>query len=224
MSPINHSNGCLGVLDKRDTVWYGWGDGSGWEWGRWILFALFGLALIVFLISTLLINRRRSQTGRAPIRGTAWLTPPTYRQSQREYNGNSGRVVEDFVPTYTEKANTEDLGHFNQRGEFIPNEEAEYVAPPVLDSEMNRQPMNGHDQSIPVPPPAVVHDGDSSEFDFDRQFRRDTTFTTASNSITNNNLNHIDSEPSDPSSSGGLAFSVATSSGKLSATEKVHET
>ncbi|EGA75639.1 Rcr2p [Saccharomyces cerevisiae AWRI796] len=94
---------------------------SSWRWGRWYFFYFFSIvALLILLFSTAKVNRRRRIMGQAPIRGTAWLTPPTYRQSERDYNGTQ-RCVEDYVPEYTETANENDLGFYDERGEFHPN-------------------------------------------------------------------------------------------------------
>ena len=97
------------------------GDG---EDGFFLIF--FIVALLILLFSTAKVNRRRRIMGQAPIRGTAWLTPPTYRQSERDYNGTQ-RCVEDYVSEYTETANENDLGFYDERGEFHPNGKTEYL-------------------------------------------------------------------------------------------------
>ncbi len=57
-------------------------------------------------------NYNRIRHGRQPIRGTGWFTPPSYQQSEREYNHDDGihvdrhnnrRQREENIPKYTEK-------------------------------------------------------------------------------------------------------------------------
>ncbi|EJS44319.1 rcr2p [Saccharomyces arboricola H-6] len=131
---------------------------SSWRWGRWIFFIFFIVAILILLFSTAKVNRRRRIMGQAPIRGTAWLTPPTYRQSEREYNGTQ-RCVEDYVPEYTETANENDLGFYDERGEFHPNGKTEYLAPPPLSEN------HSTDKDLQRPKAAVVRISSENEFD-----------------------------------------------------------
>lgn len=129
-------------------------NSSSWQWGRWILFVLFIVGIFVLFIFTVTTNRRRRYMGQAPIRGTAWMTPPSYRQSEQEYHGNSQRVVEDFVPEYTQEANINDLGYYDERGEFHANGKAEYLPPPPLVQEVDLNDSLDMER----PARAVVHD------------------------------------------------------------------
>ncbi|CAI4037248.1 hypothetical protein SMKI_02G1160 [Saccharomyces mikatae IFO 1815] len=138
-------------------------SGSSWESGRWILFVLFIAAIVFILFFTFLANRRRRRMGRAPIRGTAWLTPPSYRQSQQQYTGTVQQRTDDYVPEYTERANEHDLGYYDERGEFHPNDKAACVAPPPLVQECSSESAN----SLQRPPAAVVHRTASSEMEYD---------------------------------------------------------
>ncbi|CCF57068.1 hypothetical protein KAFR_0C00730 [Kazachstania africana CBS 2517] len=113
------------------------------------------------LFGTIITNRKRYRLGQAPIRGTSWLTPPSYRQSQRQYNEGDNHI--DYVPEYTETANVHDLGYFDERGEFHMNDKVERTNPgPVNTSTLS-------DSSLEHPRPAVVRDDDSSD---DLQFTR----------------------------------------------------
>ncbi|KAG5357311.1 Protein RCR2 [Yarrowia sp. C11] len=96
---------------------YGWGcDGnSGWNsWGRWILLALI---IGVFLISFLLVcttNKRRLNRGQQPITGTSWIVPPTYHQSEQQYQSQA-------APPYNPNANSDPTaaGYYDQSGNFV---------------------------------------------------------------------------------------------------------
>ncbi|CCD22810.1 Rcr2p NDAI_0A06560 [Naumovozyma dairenensis CBS 421] len=141
---------------------------SSWAWGRWILFVIFVVFILILVFCTARVNRRRRVMGQQPIRGTAWLTPPSYRQSERQYNG-SQEYVEDFVPEYTETANDQDLGYYDARGEFHPNSKVDYLPPPQLGEETLAESSN----SVERPPNAVVRDRPDTDLDF----RRPTTST-----------------------------------------------
>ncbi|GMM58319.1 Rcr2 protein [Maudiozyma humilis] len=154
-----------------------WGSSS-WRWGRWILFVIFVAFILVLIIATARANRNRYVRGQAPIRGTAWFTPPSYRQSEREYVGNSQQHVQDFVPQYTETANENDLGYYDERGEFHSNDKTTYVPPPALDTV---PPSAAQSPTLQRPQPAVTRpqevDADDA-MDFSRPvFRTDTTNT-----------------------------------------------
>ncbi|CAI4058457.1 hypothetical protein N7582_001112 [Saccharomyces uvarum] len=151
----NDNNGDGGAIVEDDPF-----GSSSWKWGRWIFFIFFVVAIAILLFSTAKVNRRRRIMGQAPIRGTAWLTPPTYRQSERDYNGTQ-RCVEDYVPEYTETANENDLGFYDERGEFHPNGKTEYLPPPLLTE--NR--ADSTDKDLQRPKAAVVRMPSDTEFD-----------------------------------------------------------
>ncbi|CAI4056268.1 hypothetical protein SUVZ_02G1220 [Saccharomyces uvarum] len=141
--------------------YYGTSFGSSsWQWGRWILFVLFIAAILIIIMYTALINKRRRRIGRAPIRGTAWLTPPSYGQSQQQHTGNVQQRTDDYVPEYTETANEHDLGYYDQRGEFHPNDKVAQVSPV---QECSSESIN----SLERPPAAVVHQPNSSDLEYD---------------------------------------------------------
>ncbi|AJP83541.1 Rcr1p [Saccharomyces cerevisiae YJM1419] len=169
MGLISYENEAINEVKKADnhhvskfvTSYYG-PSSSSWQSGRWILFVLFVAAIILIILFTFVANRRRRRMGRAPIRGTAWLTPPSYRQSQQQYTGTVQQRTDDYVPEYTETANEHDLGYYDQRGEFHPNDEAAYVAPPPLVQECSSESVN----SLERPPAAVVHQANSLDTDY----------------------------------------------------------
>ena len=101
---------------------------------------------------------------RDSIRGTAWMTPPTYRQSERAYNGN-GQHAEDYVPEYTETANEQDLGYYDERGEFHFNSKSEYIPPPKLETADN---TNSSPSPIQRPENAFTRAPTDIEMDFTR--------------------------------------------------------
>lgn len=179
MSPIYHEKSILELIkrESNDTFtnpFFDSSTGSAWIWGRWVLFGVFGiLGIIIVILGTLKINRGRNKIGQAPIRGTAWMIPPSYRQSEIQYTGNTGNVVEEYVPKYTRNANNQDLGYYDERGEFHQNNDAEYIAPPTLEPTTN--------SSIPQPAHAIVHESSSEEFDMTRDFQR--TFNNPGNNI-----------------------------------------
>lgn len=168
MSPIKRDAvRVLYMRDENDDFGY-WGSSS-WVWGRWILFVIFVVFILAIGVCTARVNRRRRTLGQAPIRGTAWMTPPSYRQSQRQYNGSAGRVVEDFVPQYTETANEQDLGYYDEHGEFHLNSKAEYLPPPTL----IRETRSDSSESLERPRAAVTRDPPSSDLDLDLDMNRD---------------------------------------------------
>ncbi|CAR25297.1 resistance to Congo red protein [Lachancea thermotolerans CBS 6340] len=122
------------ILAKR-IYYYDTSDSSAWVWARWLLFIIF---LVVVVLYVFIINTRRRRSGRDPIRGTAWLAPPpSYGISQNHYNQPTNQ---NPVPVYTENANANDAGYFDQQGKFHPT-----GAPVVADD-------------VPQPEPAVTRD------------------------------------------------------------------
>lgn len=164
MSPIIRTNEYRQLFGRTVVVTDNFDSSSGWLWGRWILFVIFVICIIAVGLGTARINRRRRAMGEAPIRGTAWMTPPSYRQSQRQYNGPEGS--EDYVPQYTATANDQDLGYYDEHGEFHLNAKAEAQAPPTL----TRETVSDSSESLERPRAAVTRDSYSE--DFDQEFRR----------------------------------------------------
>lgn len=134
---------------------------SEWAWARWILLVFFLVAFGALVFIAIRINMRRSLRGQSMIRGTGWFTPPSYRQSERQYNGgagSAGRREEEYVPVYTERANEQDLGYYDNDGVFHVNSKAEPMPPPP-----------GIDA---VPAPAPTYHALSQEGDYDMELRQ----------------------------------------------------
>lgn len=107
----------------------GWSDSGG---ARWAFFGVFIVLVFIVLIGTLRVNKRRSRQGIQPIYGTRWLTPPSYRQSERVYNNrNDLDVPTNYVPTYSEQAGDTDMGYYDNEGNFHPNPNAKSPIPEV---------------------------------------------------------------------------------------------
>ncbi|KAH3901057.1 Rcr1p SCDLUD_002531 [Saccharomycodes ludwigii] len=159
----------VGLLLKRQSPspsssdFWDDGDGDGdymnshWEWARWIFFVLFVVAVIFIILGTIRANIMRARRGQAPIRGTSWMTPPSYLQSQQEYNRtthNSRRTRrgrnEDYVPAYTQEANENDLGYYDDKGIFHVNSKAEPLSPPP--------PLEEGGANLAEPSPARVQE------------------------------------------------------------------
>ncbi|ODV61418.1 resistance to Congo red protein ASCRUDRAFT_20958, partial [Ascoidea rubescens DSM 1968] len=95
---------------------------SSWEWARWLLFILFVILIIFLFFGTRRVNRFRIKKGQTPIRGTAWITPPSYYQSQAQYN-QPANGTGAYVPPYTADVNPNDAGYYDNTGVFHPNDE-----------------------------------------------------------------------------------------------------
>ncbi|SCU84411.1 LAMI_0C07382g1_1 [Lachancea mirantina] len=143
-------------------------SGSEWIWARWVLFVLFILAIAGLAFSAIRINSRRSRAGQRLIPGTAWFTPPSYRQSERQYNRGTRQ---EYVPPYSETANENDLGYYDNEGVFHVNSKAEMLPPPPLTTAVSDTSSG----EVRQPQPAVVRDDASAgaeSFNFTRDFRR----------------------------------------------------
>lgn len=107
-----------------------WGDNgySGAGSARWAFFAIFIVLIIIVIIGTIRVNKKRSQRGVQPLYGTRWITPPSYYQSQHQYNQSyapGGDAANNYVPRYTEEANEYDMGYYDSNGKFHPNPNAQ---------------------------------------------------------------------------------------------------
>lgn len=160
ISPLRKEDG----LVARYVFANDYNTGSGWVWGRWILFVIFVVFILGLGLTTLRVNKRRRHLGQAPIRGTAWMTPPSYRQSQRQYNGNPA-TTEDYVPQYTATANDQDLGYYDERGEFHLKSDGQPM-PTVV-----REAGSDSSDSLERPGAAVTRDSLSTDID-EQDFRR----------------------------------------------------
>ncbi|CAH6719644.1 protein Rcr1p [[Candida] jaroonii] len=165
-------------IGKRDL----WSNNDG---ARWALFAIFILIILIVIGGTLKVNKKRTTNGLQPIYGTRWMTPPSYNQSQTQYDqpaNGGGDVPTNYVPTYTERANDQDMGYYDNNGEFHPNpnvknfqshNDSSFVAHPPeshnrsystsngvalddLDEDLTRPTFRSNDVSPPAGPPPNV--------------------------------------------------------------------
>ncbi|XBW37993.1 hypothetical protein QEN19_003578 [Hanseniaspora menglaensis] len=130
--------------DSSDTTSQdGYSTYNPWKWQKWSLFAIFIVLLILVIFATLRANYARIRNGRQPIMGTAWFTPPTYQQSERQYNHDDGihvnrhndrRNQEENMPQYTEEVGEQDLGFYDPDGKFHPNVKGQLVHPPAFET------------------------------------------------------------------------------------------
>ncbi|SCU85225.1 LANO_0C03708g1_1 [Lachancea nothofagi CBS 11611] len=156
---------------------YGLSCGNEWVWARWILFVFFLLAIAALALTAVKVNGKRLRLGQRPIVGTSWFTPPTYRQSERQYRS----TTQDYVPVYTETANANDMGYYDNQGIFHLNSKAENMdPPPPLDSrEISVNPQ--------APAAAITRDNESvrsHSIDFSRDFHQYYRGTAAGQSDT----------------------------------------
>lgn len=71
------------------------------------------------------------------------MTPPSYYQSQNQYNQPTRResdMPNVYVPTYTERAGEYDMGYYDNEGNFHPN-------PNAKDPTVPPQAYQGHTSS-----------------------------------------------------------------------------
>lgn len=114
-----------------------------WGGARWAFFAIFIVVIIICILGTIRVNKARSRQGIQPIYGTRWMTPPSYFQSQGQYNQPTRRDPEmpnAYVPTYTERANDNDMGHYDPEGVFHANPNAK--GPLMPEASHNRTSSN----------------------------------------------------------------------------------
>ncbi|KAG7663161.1 uncharacterized protein J8A68_003339 [[Candida] subhashii] len=113
---------------KRQEFNTDWSGGA-----RWAFFAIFVVMIIIVLLGTFRVNKRRMQRGSQPLPGTSWMTPPSYRQSQNQYDQpdhvRDPDLPSAYVPQYTETANEYDMGYYDPQGVFHPNPNAKSPIP-----------------------------------------------------------------------------------------------
>lgn len=120
----------LRAYDLSKRYVYGsssWGGGA-----RWAFFAIFIAVVIVVILGTFRANKKRTARGIEPIYGTRWMTPPSYLQSQHQYNQPQGRDADmpsAYVPAYSARANEYDMGYYDQDGVFHANPNAKASMP-----------------------------------------------------------------------------------------------
>ncbi|ANB15216.1 Rcr2p [Sugiyamaella lignohabitans] len=167
-------------LERRQffcNTWNGVCVNSGWgTWGRWVLLAAI---IVVFIILALLMraySSRRVRSGKAPVAGTGWMVPPSYYQSQQQYD-NQGPPA---APPYNPNLGHGDAGYYDNQGNFVEHNQppaAEYAPPPgppppnhgeQQGYEMNPYPYDRKGGNIEQPSPAHFNEnnagGSSSQY------------------------------------------------------------
>lgn len=118
-------------LEKRYYSYYCYDDdcNSGWyTYGRWVLL---GVLVAVAIIALLLIrwySSKKVRHGEHPLPMTGWMVPPSYYQSQQQYNQpttNDGPPV----PTYNQQPGAQDAGYYDSSGNFISKQENDDFPP-----------------------------------------------------------------------------------------------
>ncbi|RCK54768.1 Protein RCR1 [Candida viswanathii] len=119
------------TLDRRADWDNGYWNNSGLA--RWAFFAIFVVLIIIVLLGTIRVNKKRARQGLQPMHGTRWMMPPSYRQSQTQYqqpdHTRDPELPSAYVPTYTATANDMDLGYYDANGQFHPNPNAKTAVP-----------------------------------------------------------------------------------------------
>ncbi|CEP64246.1 resistance to Congo red protein LALA0_S10e05820g [Lachancea lanzarotensis] len=186
------------ILNKRFGYYGTSYSSSSWVWGRWLLFIVLGVGIVLWIF---MINVRRRRNGVNPIRGTAWLAPPSYGVSQNQYNLPTDQ---NPVPEYSATANVNDAGFFDQNGKFHRTQDASMQGPPP---NADQQQQYGNVSSPSQPPPAVVRDDDDYYSEAAHQFQRpnvppptttEVTDTTGSTTPTTPTANAQFQRPSGP--------------------------
>lgn len=121
-----------------------WGSNSS---AKWAFFVIFIVAIIIIVLGTMRVNKRRSKQGMQPIYGTRWITPPSYYQSQNQYNQGQREGDTNFVPEYTERANENDMGYYDNTGTFVPNPNAKATVPL---NDLPTEPEEAHQRQYSV--------------------------------------------------------------------------
>lgn len=161
----------LSYATKRDWSDDNWSGGGG---ARWAFFAVFVVLILIVVLGTMRVNKKRSQQGIQPIYGTRWMTPPSYGQSQNSYNQPNTRdpdMPTNYVPAYSAEATENDMGYYDNSGKFHANPNAKTRT--TVDDEQTgvEYPENAHQRltsmgtGAPVGRIPTLHEDDGEELD-----------------------------------------------------------
>ncbi|SCU81845.1 LAFA_0C07514g1_1 [Lachancea sp. 'fantastica'] len=189
-----------------DSYCYGFSCGNEWVWARWVLVVFFLFALATLGLAAIRINGRRMKLGQRPIIGTAWFTPPSYRQSERQYRSST----QDYVPPYTATANENDLGYYDNEGNFHLSSKTDNTTPPP--------PIDTADVAdYPQEPPSAVtrDDNDQERYsaDFSEAFHRYYQGTTVGQ--TTDDTGHDTERPSGRAEASASADGTSSTSSPI---------
>ncbi|RLV89235.1 Protein RCR2 [Spathaspora sp. JA1] len=131
---------------------------------RWAFFAIFVVIIFIILLGTMRVNKRRARQGVQPIYGTSWMTPPSYRQSQNQYQQpdhvRDPDLPSAYVPAYTATANEYDMGYYDNTGNYHANPNAKAPIPHPPESHQ-RSPSMG-DAAAATTLPTNLHGNNGS--------------------------------------------------------------
>ncbi|KAI5965140.1 uncharacterized protein KGF55_001360 [Candida pseudojiufengensis] len=169
MSIIKHPNilpQTSNFLQKRD-----WNDNY-WEnsgTARWAFFAIFIVLVIIVILGTIRVNKKRSQHGQQPLYGTRWMTPPSYRQSQNQYDQpdhvRDPDLPSAYVPTYTAQANEYDMGYYDSSGTFIANPNAKHALQHPPQTHQRNISRNSNTNIAATNLPTDIHNNENNNED-----------------------------------------------------------
>lgn len=151
----------LHISDMEKRYYYSsgsWGGGG----ARWAFFAIFIAVIIIVILGTFRANKKRTARGVGPIYGTRWMTPPSYLQSQNQYNqpnGRDGDLPSAYVPTYTARATEYDMGYYDESGNFHSNPNAKSSMPGMSESDNVTAPEQAHQRTTSTSDGAPLSNG-----------------------------------------------------------------
>lgn len=112
---------------------------------------------IIAILSIRWYSSRQVRRGEQPVPGTGWMVPPSYYQSQRQYNQPSHPADGPPVPPYQSEPGAHDAGYYDANGHFISKrEEGEFPAAQVREENIESVPdvrANAADYYPPSHPP-----------------------------------------------------------------------
>lgn len=117
-------------LEKRYFYWGCFENcNSGWySYGRWILMGCLialGIAMLVFVRW---FSGQKVRHGQQPLPMTGWMVPPSYYQSQQQYNQPTNGDG-PALPLYNQQPGADDAGYYDSHGNFISKQETDNFPP-----------------------------------------------------------------------------------------------
>lgn len=127
---------------------------------------------IVVILMIRWYSARKVRRGQDPVPLTGWMLPPSYHQSQRQYNQPTRPSPEGApVPPYQPEPGAHDAGYYDANGNFIfKHEQDDFPQAHVREErDANQTPINSEQPSATdfYPPPAGPppgHQGDTQNY------------------------------------------------------------